>query len=178
MLRHRRLAILLGVFLTALWMGSVEASAQIPGWPRGWRDIARRDWPARAAEPSRWPAVNQVVATCSERIQPDGLEIRVYAAHRAIELRGFVELLVAMPVSGKAALDKLERKSIGLIRSEQGAGQWDVYSGVGGVGELILADNVFRVRRVLVSSRQNPVEVRFDGRSRRLRSGEALLVLG
>jgi hypothetical protein len=57
------------------------------------------------------------------------------------------------------------------------AHQWDIYTGVGGVGELILADNIFKVRQVLLSSRKNPIEIRIDGQIHHLKPGQALLVM-
>jgi hypothetical protein len=57
------------------------------------------------------------------------------------------------------------------------ADHWDIFTGVGGVGELTLADNIFKVRQVLLSSRKNPIEVHIDGQMHRLKPGQALLVL-
>jgi hypothetical protein len=63
------------------------------------------------------------------------------------------------------------------VPSEKRADQWDVFTGVGGVGELVLAGNIFKVRQVLFSTRKNPLEVRVDGQIHRLKPGQALLVL-
>ena len=57
------------------------------------------------------------------------------------------------------------------------AHQWDIFTGVGGTGELILAGNIFKVHQVLLSSRQSPIEIHIDGQIRRLKPGQALLVL-
>jgi hypothetical protein len=48
---------------------------------------------------------------------------------------------------------------------------------VGGVGELVLADNIFKVHQVLLSSRKNPIEIRIDGQIQHLKPGQAVLVL-
>jgi hypothetical protein len=57
------------------------------------------------------------------------------------------------------------------------AHQWDIFTGVGGTGELILAGNIFKVHQVLLSSRKSPIEIHIDGQIRRLKPGQALLVL-
>jgi hypothetical protein len=57
------------------------------------------------------------------------------------------------------------------------AHQWHIYTGVGGVGELVLADNIFKVHQVLLSSRKNPIEIRIDGQIQHLKPGQAVLVL-
>jgi len=41
----------------------------------------------------------------------------------------------------------------------------------------VLADNIFKVHQVLLSSRKNPVEIHIDGEIHRLKPGQALLVL-
>ncbi len=179
MLRPWPLVISLGLTLTWIICITFSAGAQTPISPRALRNMDR-DQPPRPGAPDLSRPVNRLVATCTQRIEPDRLQIRVYAARRPVDLPSFTELLIATPVNRRAAIDKLERRSVGLVRSKTNAGRWDVYSDVFGPadGALALADNIFVVRRVLISSRQNPIVVRFDGQSRRLKPGEALLVLG
>jgi hypothetical protein len=55
--------------------------------------------------------------------------------------------------------------------------QWDIFTRVGGVGDLVLAGNIFKVRQVLLSSQKNLVEIRVDDQIYRLKPGQALLVL-
>ena len=126
----------------------------------------------------------QVVATSTERIDRDRAEIRVYRKGRQVELfPRFHELVAATPANHGMELDTLVGRSIALVPSEKRPEQWDVFTGVGGVSgtgrpaALVLADNIFKVRQVLLSSRKNPIEVRVDGQIHRLKPGEALLVL-
>jgi hypothetical protein len=105
----------------------------------------------------------------------------VYAARQPVGLPNFTELLIAAPANPHTAIDKLEKKSVALVRSKANPDHWDVYSDVfGGVhgDALVLAENIFVVRQVLLSSREHPVEIRFNGRLRRLKPGEALLIVG
>ena len=43
--------------------------------------------------------------------------------------------------------------------------------------ELMLPENIFKVKQVFVSSRQHPVEIKLDGQVIYLKSGDALVVL-
>jgi hypothetical protein len=120
----------------------------------------------------------QFIATSTQRIDRDHEEVRVYRNSQPVELfPGFHELLTATPADRQMGLDRLVGKSVALVPSEKRADQWNVFTGVGGVGELILAGNIFKVRQVLLSSRKNPLEVRVDGQIHRLKPGQALLVL-
>ncbi len=131
-------------------------------------------------------AASQLIATSTRWIDRDREEIRVYRSGVLVELpAGFHELLVATPVPGYARLDKLVGRSVAIVRSVEHADRWDIFVGVGGgVGAgagatepLTLADNVFRVSQVLVSSSKNSVELLVGGKVYLLKSGQALLVL-
>ncbi len=89
------------------------------------------------------------------------------------------ELVTATPAGHQKppGLDGLAGRSVALAPSDKRADQWDIFSGVGGTSEMVLADNIFKVRQVLLCSRKNPVEVRIDGQIHRLKPGQALLVL-
>jgi hypothetical protein len=120
----------------------------------------------------------QFIATSRQRIDRDRAEVRVYRNGQPVELfTKFHELLAATPADRQTGLDRLVGKSVTVVPSEKRADQWDIFTGVGGVGELILAGNIFKVRQVLLSSRKNPIEVRVDGQIHRLKPGQALLVL-
>jgi hypothetical protein len=122
----------------------------------------------------------QFVATSTQRIDRDRAEVRVYRSGQAVELfPHFHELLTATPADHQKGigLDRLAGKSVTRVPSEKRTDQWDIFTGVGGTGELTLADNIFKVRQVLLSSRKNPIEVRIDGQILRLKPGQALLVM-
>ncbi len=125
----------------------------------------------------------QFVATSTQRIDRDRAEVRVYRSGQPVELfPHFHELLTATPADHQKGieLDGLAGRSVTLVPSEKRADQWDIFTGVGGAGGvdgLILADNIFKVRQVLLSSRKNPIEVRIDGQTHRLKPGQALLVM-
>ena len=120
----------------------------------------------------------QFIATSTQRIDLGRADVRVYRSGRPVELFPSVhELLTATPADRQIGLDSLAGRSVALVPSAKRAEQWDIFTGVGGVGELILADNIFKVRQVLLSSRKNPIEVRIDGQIHRLKPGQVLLVL-
>jgi hypothetical protein len=133
--------------------------------------------PGETKKASVGPAA-QLIATSTQQIDRDRAEVRVYRNGQPVELFAkFHELLTATPADRQMGLDGLVGKSVAVVPSEKRADQWDIFTGVGGVGKLILAGNIFKVRQVLLSSRKNPLEVRVDGQIHRLKPGQALLVL-
>ena len=100
----------------------------------------------------------QFIATSTQRTDRDRAEVRVYRRGQPVELfPSFHELLTATPAHRQVGLDRLAGRSVALVPSEKRADQRDILTGVGGVGELILAGNIFKVRQVLLSSRKNPL---------------------
>jgi len=130
-------------------------------------------------------ATPKIVAEVRQRVETDRLEVRVYQGKRLVQLAGYMELLVVTPLPGPpSTMENLARKSVAIIRSEKQRDRWEVYQDVwastGGTGDgryLTLADNVFKVKQVFVSSRRKPLELRLDGQILRLKPGDALLVL-
>ena len=124
---------------------------------------------------------SNLVAVVIRRIETDRLEIRVYQRKKLVQLIPFTEMLIIRPVLGRAeAIENLANKSVAIVRSEKNPDRWEVYqdvwAGTGGES-LTLADNVFKVRQVLVASEQNPLQLRLDEKVVRLNPGDALLVL-
>jgi hypothetical protein len=143
----------------------------------------------------------QFIAITTQRIDRDRAEVRVYRSGQPVELFShFHELLAATPADHQMRLDSLIGRTVALVPSEKQTDQWDIFTGiggvgmrapearmksnqwgiftgVGGVGGLVLADNIFKVWQVLLSSRKNPIEVRVDDQIYRLKPGQALLVL-
>jgi len=164
----------------SLWTPELT-SGQIPS-PRPPNNEMQMRAPAPGGEATPQNALvepgPQFIATSSQRIDRDRAEMRVYRNGQPVELfPSFHELLTARSTGRQMGLDRLVGRSIALVPSEKRAEQWDIFAGVGGVGDLVLAGNIFKVRQVLLSSRKNPIEVRIDGQIHRLKPGEALLVL-
>jgi hypothetical protein len=120
------------------------------------------------------------VAQVRERIERDRLEIRVYQGKQLVQLASFLELCIVEPISGPVkAIENLAHRSVAIVRSDKNPDRWEVYQDVwaGGGRELTLADNVFRVKQVLISSPRNPIELRLDEKVVNVEPGEAVLVL-
>ena len=148
--------------------------------PKAFQNEMQRHAPTQPGETEKAPVgpAAQFIATSTQRIDRDHEAVRVYRNRQPVELfPGFHELLTATPADRQTGVDRLVGKSVAVVPSEKRADQWDIFTGVGGVGELILAGNIFKVRQVLLSSRKNPLEVRVDGQIHRLKPGQALLVL-
>lgn len=117
-----------------------------------------------------------VVALATERIDRDCREVRVYSARRPLELPRFYELLVARAEQDGSELEKLTGRYVTIVLSMKLADTWEVYTNA--AWGPALAGNVFRVKRVLTSSKQAPLEVRVNGTLYRLEPGQILIVLG
>ena len=146
-----------------------------------------------------------VIADVNRRVQAGDLDVSVHQGSRRVQLRHIVQLLVITPKNGKAeAIEGLVGASVAVVPSAKRPGQLelhllssagllgDEYSGLRPVAyetaqqpqnaqkytrQQMLADNVFVVEQVFVSSRRNPVLVKLDGQMIRLKRGDALLVL-
>ncbi len=120
------------------------------------------------------------VATIVDRIERDRQDIRVYEASRPLNLPWFNELAIAVPGDRHVPLDFLQGSSVGLVRDDKSVKEWALYSNVVAMGDrgLTLADNVFRVRKVIPCTSRHAIELRMGGWVYRVKPGQVLLVLG
>jgi hypothetical protein len=158
------------------------------------------------ASPARISLNSGPVATVNRRIETDNLEISVYQGKRRVQLQTFVQLLVITPLAGRAeTVENLVGASVAIVPSNRPSKRLEVHllspvvflSHDDGHSHRIsydatqqpqnmyreytfqqmLADNVFIVKQVLVSSQRNPVELRIAGEPIQVKRGDALLVL-
>ena len=144
-----------------------------------------------------------LVAEVNQRIETDRLQVRVYQGKQLVQLARFTELFVVTPLGGGSqTIESLIGSSVAIVRSAKRRDRWEVYvlrsvAVLGRQGrllegfyepvqqhvpirigqELMLAENVFKVKQVFVSSRRRPVEIKLDGQVIYLKSGDALVVL-
>ena len=121
------------------------------------------------------------VATIVDRIERDRQDIHVYEASRPLNLPWFSELAIAVPGDRHVPLDFLQGSSVGLVRDSKSMNEWALYSNVVAGGEpegLTLADNIFRVRKVIVCTPRHAIELHMGGWVYRVKPGQVLLVLG
>ena len=120
------------------------------------------------------------VATIVERIEHDRKDIRVYEASRPLDLPWFSELAIAVPGDRRASLNFLQGSSVGLVRDDKSVNEWALYSNVVAMGDRdrTLAENVFRVRMVILCTSRHAIELRMGGWVYRVKPGQVLLVLG
>jgi protein subunit release factor A len=122
------------------------------------------------------------IAVVSQRIEADRREVRLYKGKKLVQLTPFMEPIVVTPVAGQSkTIENLANRSVAIFRSEKNPDRWEVFQdvrvGTGGADALVLADNVFKVKQVLISSSQSPIELRLDEKIIRLKPGDGLLVL-
>ena len=132
------------------------------------------------------------VAVAVQRIDLGRMDVQVFQGKRVVPLPQCREIIVVKPVNHDRTLDYLAQESIVLVPSDRHPHEWNVLSeAVPGAAEirpaaflqafsgapLSLPDNVYMVRLVIVSSRQQPVAVKADSELYRLETGPVLLVL-
>jgi len=120
------------------------------------------------------------VATVVGRIERDRQDIYVYEAGQPLNMPWFSELAVAVPGHRQPPLECLQGSSVGLVRDDKSVNEWALYSNMVGMGDqgLTLADNVFKVRKVILCTSGHAIEIRAGGWVYRVKPGQALLVLG
>jgi len=118
------------------------------------------------------------VATIVDRIEHDRQDIQVYEASRPLNLPWFSELAIAVPGDRRAPLDSLQGNSVGLVRDNKSVREWALYSNVVAGDRDVLADNVFRVRKVIVCTPRHSIELHMGGWVYRVKPGQVVLVLG
>ena len=120
------------------------------------------------------------VATIVDRIERDRQDIHVYEASQPVNLPWFSELAIAVPGDRHVPLDCLQGNSVILVRDDKSVNEWALYSNMVGMGDqgLTLADNVFKVRKVILCTSGHAIEIRAGGWVYRVKPGQALLVLG
>ena len=126
------------------------------------------------------------VAEANEWVETHGLDLHVFRGKKPVRLVRCRSFLVVSPL-GKSAetIEALAKTSVVVVRSLHKPDRWEVYSGVGGGGgagtgrllSFTLADNVFKVKQVIVSSSEDLVELQADGRVIQVKPGDALLIL-
>jgi hypothetical protein len=130
---------------------------------------------------ARPESTTNLIAEVRQRIETDRLEVRVYQGKKLVQLARYTELYVVMPLPGPPkTIENLAKRSVAIFRSEKNPDRWEVYQDVwAGAGDelMTLADNVFKVKQVFISSQRSPIELRLDGQIMRLKAGDALLVL-
>jgi hypothetical protein len=120
------------------------------------------------------------VATIVDRIEHDRQDIDVYDESQPLNLPWFSELAIAVPGDRHLPLDCLQGKSVILVRDDKSVNVWALYSNEVAFGDegLPLADNMFRVRKVILCTSRHAIELRMGGWVYRLKPGQVLLVLG
>src|SRR5271169_5107273 len=107
----------------------------------------------------------QPIATGKQRISRDSQTIAIFRGNQNITVDYFTELVIGTMIAEKAVPEKRIAGlfSLGVPPT---------------ANSLIMAENVFRVEKVLTSTAQNPVKIQMNDRVYRLQPGEILFLLG
>jgi hypothetical protein len=113
------------------------------------------------------------------RISRESQAIAISQGNQNITVDYFTELVIGTTFAEKVVPEKLEGNTISLARDAKQKDRWIIFRGGASDGEtLTMAENVFRVQKVLTSTAENPVKIQINGRVYRLQPGEILLLLG
>ena len=148
-------------------------------------------------------SATSLVAEVNQRVETDRLQVRVYQGKKLVPLARFRELFVVTPLGERSqTIASLVGRSVAIVPSAKRPDRWEVHvlrtvavldrqdRRLGGFyepaqqhvrirsgQEQMLAENIFKVKQVFVSTRRRPVEIRLDGQVIDLKSGDALVVL-
>jgi hypothetical protein len=137
--------------------------------------IAEQNTPksANQLQPSLQP-----IATGKHRISRDSQTITIFQGNQDIKVDYFTEFVIGTMIAKKVAAEKLEGETISLAQDAGKKDRWIIFHGALGGDILTLAENEFRVQKVLTSTAQNPVKIQTNDKVYRLQPGEVLLLLG
>jgi hypothetical protein len=157
----------------------------------------------KAGQGAATSSTASLVAEVNQRIETDRFQVRVYQGKQLVQLARFRELFVVTPLGGRTrTIESLVGRSVAIVPSKERLDRWEVHVlrsvavlgrscrllegfyetvqqpvRIGAGQELMLAENIFKVKQVFVSSRRRPVEIELDGQVIDLKSGDALVVL-
>jgi hypothetical protein len=121
----------------------------------------------------------QLVAIGKQRIAQGKQAIVIVRGSENVALDAFAELVIARMTDDKFDPEKLLGQTILLVRSTRDRNQWNVFLGGLSAGDpQAMAENVFDVQDVLLSTAKEQVRVQIDSSIYRLKPGEVLLALG
>ncbi len=128
---------------------------------------------------SQVQATLQPIATGKHRISRELQTIAIFQGNQNITVDYFTELVIGTMTAKNAEPEKLEGNTISLTRDAKQKGRWIIFRGGASDGDtLTMAENEFRVQKVLTSTAHSPVKIEINGRVYRLQPGEILLLLG
>ena len=126
------------------------------------------------------------IAIGRQRISREKQTIAILRGSRDVVVNYFTELMIAKImedvaniIARKAYPQRLNGLTVFLARDAKFPDLWNIFPGGASDGEaLILPENVFRIRQVVLSTEKDPVKLQIDGRVYSLEPGEVLLLLG
>jgi hypothetical protein len=147
-------------------------------------------------------SATSLVAEVNQRVETDRLQVRVYQGKKLVQLARFRELFVVTPLGERSqTIASLVGRSVAIVPSAKRPDRWEVHllrtvAVLGRPGrllegfyepaqdvrttarqELMLAENIFKIKQVFVSSRRRPVEIELNGQLIHVKSGDALVVV-
>jgi len=121
----------------------------------------------------------QPVAIAKQRIAQGKQAIVIVRGSENMALDSFAELVIARMTDDKSDPEKLVGQTILLVRSTRDRDQWNVFlGGLSAEDPQTMAEDVFDVQDVLLSTAKEQVRVQIDSSIYRLKPGEVLLTLG
>jgi len=144
-------------------------------------DVASQGIPAQSPPKSgsQFQLTLQPLLTGKYRLLRDSQTIVISQGQQKITVEYFTDLVVGNIIAEKLIPETLEGNAITVMRDPKQKDRWTVcLGGPSGGEDFIMADNVFKVRKALISTVQKPVKIQLDGKVYRLQPGEVLLLLG
>lgn len=142
--------------------------------------------PAAAnSQQSRAPAAGPVrpafapIAIGRRRICREKQAVEISQGSQKVTVNYFTELVIATINDEKIVPEKLIGETISLTRDPKQNERWIIFRGGASDGDtLAMPENVFRIEKVLLSTRDKQVKMKVGDQDYRLEPGEVLFLLG
>jgi len=140
---------------------------------------------AAISKQSRIPAAGPVrpafvpIAIGKRRICREKQAVEISQGSQKVTVDYFTELVIATISDEKIVPEKLTGETISLTRDPKQNEEWIIFRGGASDGDtLAMPENVFRIEKVLPSTREKQVKMRVGDQDYRLQPGEVLFLLG
>lgn len=119
------------------------------------------------------------IAIGKQRICREKQTVEISQGSENVTVDYFTELVIATMNDGKIVPEKLIGETVSLIRDTKQKEQWIILRGGASDGEtMAMPENVFRIEKVLASTREKQVTMKVGQQDYRLQPGEVLFLLG
>ena len=119
------------------------------------------------------------IATGKQRICREKQIVEISQGSQKVTVDYFTEVVIATMNDGKIVPERLIGETVSLVRDTKQKEHWIILRGGASDGEtMAMPENVFRIEKVLASTREKQVKMKVGQQDYSLQPGEVLFLLG